>query len=90
MSEFKGTKGKWYHENGKSVSIFHPKIIGERICTVIISGFEPTEEDFYNALLISKAPEMLEMLIEICNSTKNEMDYKLTKAEELIKKATEL
>lgn len=58
MSEFKGTKGNWirngingvHTENGKCVAISH--------------SLESNLECKANAQLISKAPEMLEMLKE--------------------------
>lgn len=61
--EFKGTAGKWYHDEG-TISIWHPTIIGKRIACVDNIVFEMSEEDEANARLISKAPEMLEMLNE--------------------------
>lgn len=71
-NEFKGTKENWYHDNGNSLSIFHPKALGVRLATVEKTStigkhdydlsIKPTEEYKYNALLISKAPEMLEAL----------------------------
>jgi hypothetical protein len=53
--EFKGTKGKWeFSENGG----VHVTTNSGMICDLITSS----QKDKYNALLISKAPEMLEML----------------------------
>ena len=59
MSEFKGTKGKWEYDKYKSISVNGK--------TILINGCIGTtchedEEPMANALLISKAPEMLEML----------------------------
>lgn len=99
MSEFKGTKGKWslndtdneifgvsdnynhisagngcYNYNGDIQSGFN------------LSGFISKE----NALLISKAPEMLEMLKEILECQDNGEVYHSYKIEQLIKEATDL
>jgi hypothetical protein len=78
MSEFKGTKGKW------KVSIDQFKNNN-----IICDGFYLGESrNKYDALLISKAPEMLEMLIFLRPT------FKGTKTgesiEQLIKEATEL
>lgn len=87
--EFKGTKGKW--------SIFETAV-GYRIDSqtqsrTVCSNVPDlkTEEDTANALLISKAPEMLEILQKVsvmCEHlkiahVKNEID-------KLIKQATEI
>jgi len=82
--EFKGTKGKWL------ININH-NIVSETnspICDVW--HFNKTDEETKsNALLISKAPEMLEMLQNI---SRNEMitPNVRRKADKLIKEATEL
>ena len=83
--EFKGTKGKWfttvlgdvYSEN---------QVDNEIICEVIHGKLEETKA---NALLISKAPEMLEMLETVLNNSDvpNEI---YDKAKQLIKEATEI
>ena len=58
--EFKGTKGKWYLSNSDTILRSEN---GSEICDY--SGYKTAvEEDKANALLISKAPEMLEMLNE--------------------------
>ena len=73
--EFKGTKGKWkyeviYGKNRPKITVQIPiresynqelilGIIGEDDCTVASCC---CREEHANALLISKAPEMLEML----------------------------
>lgn len=63
--EFKGTKGKWVLLTGyKSCGVS----IGNR-STMVFSN--DCEEDLANALLISKAREMLEMLIK----AKDEIEY---------------
>lgn len=71
--EFKGTKGKW------NQNLFtHSRLVfvnnGATICEMMPTNFEYCEKDEidslqkeieYNALLISKAPEMLELLQRI-------------------------
>jgi len=94
MSEFKGTKGKWYATKEKDCFVVFCDKPNWDICTTI----SDLEIDEANALLISKAPEMLEMLSEIVNIFKRgEFDTDeniggriLIKANELIKQATEL
>ena len=108
--EFKGTKEKWKYEviYGKK----RPKItvqipikedynqvlvlgtIGEDDCTVASCCYR---EEHANALLISKALEMLEfinefylMCIQKTFPTEHELEYMAEKAEKLIKEATEL
>jgi hypothetical protein len=53
--EFKGTKGKWFSSSLEVISMPTQTKIGK------ISG-NNFDEARFNALLISKAPEMLEML----------------------------
>ena len=68
--KFKGTKGKWsvgvapeYNNTLKSAMIeIHTNNVW--VCKVQNNGIIQSEEGNYNALLISKAPEMLEMLKE--------------------------
>lgn len=66
MEKFKGTKSKWYLENG-GVSIWHPTDTGRRIALIDTKKLNADLEELANARLISFAPEMLEMLIEIRN-----------------------
>jgi hypothetical protein len=84
METFKGTKGKWV-KNGKN------GIHTEKGICVALSF---TEEREANALLISKAPEMLEMLEIIVNADFNDGSWNyqacMDKARQLIKEATEL
>ncbi len=99
--EFKGTQGKW------EVSIYNPHgrvqvNLGELKGHLDIwyhNGHSMTrEEAYYNALLISKAPEMLEMLKEILDTVdwsdnvwvNLEGGYIENKIEKLIKEATEI
>lgn len=99
--EFKGTKGKWITEKfdlegyEKSILIVS-KNDNKQIAEV---NFEYLRNDdyVYNALLISKAPEMLEMLqkivlmTEICNGTFEDFRERYnTEIKQLIKEATEL
>ena len=87
--EFKGTKGRWKFEmsNGK------PSVIdAEDYCLVDFFGLN--EKDTYDALLISKAPQMLEMLIMI-NEGIHTMDFTQLEIlqpeiEQLIQSATEI
>ena len=68
--EFKGTKGKWNYEKGTYLenTIFFSFNNGEIIkVSNINDNDEATEETKANALLISKAPEMLEMLKKLVN-----------------------
>lgn len=100
MTEFKGTKGRWYHDKGNSLSIFHPKAVGVILATVHKTStigkhsydlsLKETDEYKYNALLISKAPEMLEILIELSNLTSSSLLNLQDRAKILIKEATEL
>lgn len=88
--EFKGTKDKWRLEQ----SLFYDtdKIIlsdTKCICRVTIDG----EEAKSNALLISKAPEMLEMLKKVLEINKhhNFNGHLINEQiEQLIKEATEI
>jgi hypothetical protein len=93
--EFKGTKGKWYwvygpttekaslmSENQNEVCNF-----GDGATYYPTEGLEPNE---YDALLISKAPEMLEMLKEIHSFLSSGTRINSDDIEQLIKEATEL
>jgi len=115
MSEFKGTKGKWIIQ--KDISEFESTITSEnkRVCEVksyddlsfsINENLytDPNkEEQKCNALLISKAPEMLELLIKIHDRINNAYDSEpetlkqlgiddelFTEIEKTIKQATKL
>lgn len=84
MTNFKGTKGKWVitQQLGSVITLGHPKIdVWER---------GVAEEMEANALLISKAPEMLEML-ESCVLAFEQLGMKQPEGiKQLIKEATEL
>lgn len=96
--EFKGTKGKWQYSGGDNSSI---DIVLENNSTISIDRYDRygngelvgnRKEMEANALLISKAPEMLEMLKELISSNPihNGWHEKILKAKQLIKEATEL
>ena len=108
--EFKGTKEKWkyeviYGKNRPKITVQIPiresynqelilGIIGEDDCTVASCC---CREEHANALLISKAPEMLELINEfylMCIQKtfpkEHELEYMAEKAEKLIKESTEL
>lgn len=86
MSEFKGTKGRWYtsHRQKPNSSMYDTEVYCEKGKTIaVISWYQrgPVKEIYEgrevlvtrtdreaNALLISKAPEMLEMLEEVCEN----------------------
>lgn len=95
--EFKGTKGKWSKGidlNGLGRTLIAPQKGLTYICDVYeIEGDKYKEEHLYNAALIRKAPEMLEMLMYAVNEHKS--GEQLSKgwfddAEKLIKSATEI
>ena len=94
--EFKGTKGKWKFERHT-----HPLagylILNDNDCQLAIADndyIKNINQCKYNALLISKAPEMLEMLKNILWAVENsniEADViSIEELEKLIKEATEL
>ena len=88
--EFKGTKGKWNADKNTTFGGKNSIIVSDEKGVIInldAASFDSDEEMEANALLISKAPEMLEMLIEVLEN-KSDIDYK--KVEQLIKEATEL
>jgi len=89
MSEFKGTKGKWIlieNEYCHYTSIRNE----DNTRTLFVSRVNNQIINNANFKLISKAPEMLEMLERLVNSNKNEIDYIKGEAKQLIKEATEL
>lgn len=79
MSEFKGTKGEWKVDYGGEITSNNRFICD---CAIL------TEEDIYNAKLISCAPEMLETLQEIIASELLDGTIQGSKIKRLIKKAT--
>jgi hypothetical protein len=86
MSEFKGTKGKWFLRIISEGQISVSNEIDTR--TICVPRVQNHEEALANLLLISKAPEMLEML-QICKQTTNSKQI-YDEIEQLIKSATEL
>lgn len=85
--EFKGTKGRWY------VSKAYKTINDEKGFGIAQeNGIRNSNEWDANALLISKAPEMLEMLIDIVNANnKGNLEHlNFYQIEQLIKETTEL
>jgi hypothetical protein len=92
MNEFKGTKTKWNKMDASRFGI--PFIIYNEKEETIFQCYG--EDAKANALLISKSPEMLEMLQEIITDWEvgNEDNFimanNIDKAKQLIKEATQL
>lgn len=91
--EFKGTQGKWFACCLKNRPHYVFSSDGETtICRPyqVQEGCDDlTDEEFRaNALLISKAPEMLEMLIKFTSTM--DLVNNIEQAKKLIKEATEL
>lgn len=87
MSEFKGTKGKWEYSNKNDY--FHEVIIKEPNLKSVCAVNSNLKEVKANALLISKAPEMLEMLKRIMRTyDKGTQTY--LDCQQLTKQATEI
>jgi hypothetical protein len=93
MSEFKGTKGKWTsfkpQDGNGFVYVNNEYLTTGTIATCYGDGEEPQA----NALLISKAPEMLEMLKKLVERLEENDLGRLnavSQAKQLIKEATEL
>jgi hypothetical protein len=93
--EFKGTKGKWNLLSNVSWCEIQTESPIKSICAIN----KNIEEYEANALLISKAPEMLEMLkelygaISIYNENNDLPKYitnEMAKSYQLIKEATEI
>lgn len=82
MAEFKGTDGKWFATNGLEIVSMPSQ------CKISnsVSGWN-YEEALANAKLMSKAPEMLEMLQHVKDYLGSDQREKV---EVLIKKATEV
>lgn len=94
--EFKGTKGKWEYHGGDNNSI---DIVLPDDTTISIDRQSRYTGEYVisrenmeaNALLISKAPEMLEMLKYISKGFDDSKKHLiLKKVKQLIKEATEL
>lgn len=91
--EFKGTSGEWVIEKTEIVRHASKGSISpywKQICSFVNNG---TDECKANALLISKAPEMLEMLKEIYSKyekDKHLLNVSPSKIKQVIKEATEI
>jgi len=80
MSNFKGTKGKWVHSRINAVYALNDECI----------AITYTNNKEANARLISKAPEMLEMLKKTERTLREVYECDTTEIKQLIKEATEL
>ena len=91
MEQFKGTKGKWFVWR-EDIVITKEDVEGDVIC--IKPQMKNSQKNWEaNALLISKAPEMLEMLLRLIDRMEeNDLGnfHSVKMAKELIKEATEL
>ena len=90
--EFKGTKGKWNIERHQHQLWGDYLIIDENDYQLAIADNEyiqDYEKTKANALLISKAPEMLELLQSLVSSEMTPLAIR-KQAKQLIKEATEL
>jgi len=87
MSYFKGTQGVWLL-NEKHNTIVDCNEYGIAQEHGVLNG----EQWIYNALLISKAPELLDLLFEIeqCLSSESEIEFYKEKIRKLMKEATQL
>lgn len=90
--EFKGTKGKWrtYVIDGRNSTYFSIESANARVCNISSKRIELFKEEEANALLISKAPEMLKMLKSILASEHLKGTVEESKIKQLIKEATEI
>jgi len=91
---FKGTKGKWVLKTFPEGQIsVRNEIDTRKICVPRVQNYE---ESLANLLLISKAPQMLEILQKIVSNWKfgNQENFimadAINNAEQLIKEATEI
>ena len=90
--EFKGSKGKWNIERHQHQLCGDYLIIDENDYQLAIADNEyiqDYEKTKANALLISKAPEMLELLQSLVSSEMTPLAIR-KQAKQLIKEATEL
>ena len=85
--EFKGTKGKWYRNTKSSIV---SSVYSENEEKLIHISGKNSEEAKANALLISKAPEMLEMLKSILASEHLKGTIEESKVKQLIKESTQI
>lgn len=94
--EFKGTKGKWrvdVYVGNEDIETRNIVQVNGGITVCKINRFSPYEIPIEvqkaNALLISKAPEMLELLQSLVSSEMTPLAIR-KQAKQLIKEATEL
>ncbi len=93
--EFKGTKGKWVIDNEEvfinESGVLVTPISIENFMIGFIDVYGDQPEDKANALLISKAPEMLDMLQHVSDKLNGNGFHSLQfKIDELIKEATKI
>ena len=93
MTSFKGTKGKWLSHKYVFATIISEDGVLVASCGGRTSNVNPEKlilEQESNALLVSKAPEMLEMLEKVKSILGNVGEFELAKEiEKLIKEATQ-
>lgn len=93
--EFKGTKGKWILRDGYRIDIVTKNDESFGIVDfgteqeAYLAGY-PLEKLKANALLISKAPEMLEMLQWLYSRLGTSFSQEKEEIEQLIKEATDI
>ena len=97
MVQFKGTKGKWLIDDASNLEteivsethrIAQAKHFNKQIDDKLL---EPTpEEGLANALLISKAPEMLEALIECERTLREVFKWNTANLQQLLTEATKI
>jgi hypothetical protein len=87
--EFKGTKGKWVNTMGTFETDLN-MVSSDYGVICDIRKELPINEQKANALLISKAPEMLEMLKDLVQNNELLKESSYIKAWKLIKESTEL
>jgi hypothetical protein len=92
MTNFKGTQGKWSEHKSAFCCVVSDNGVLVANCGGRTSNVNPEElilEQQANTLLISKSPQMLEMLEELINNSDvpNEL---YDKAKQLIKEATSI
>lgn len=94
MNEFKGTQGKWEIAGSEKTFVYALNESKDRNAfsfNINNDGKISLEEIQANALLISKAPEMLEMLIKLRGELTAHTPEKIhDELEQLIKQATEI
>lgn len=89
-TQFKGTSGNWkYEEIESGAGLFH--CIVKKESDSIVTYVMPDYDEFKaNALLISKAPELLEMLQKCRKTFKEKYNLTVLELDNLIKQSTEL